>query len=103
MRAVRGRDMKHLLFQLGVVLAIAGAGPVLAADPSAKSPDASAKPAKEAKAKEKLICSTQEIAGSLIPKRVCQTQKEIDAQRRAVEDLNSERRELGGTKTEMLG
>ena len=95
--------MKHILFHLGVVLAIAGGSPVLGAEPPKKPPDANANSAKESSPKEKLICTKQEVAGSLIPKRVCQTQKQLDAQLRAVEDLNNERRELGGTRTELLG
>jgi hypothetical protein len=77
--------------------------PALGAEPSKPAPEAAAKPAKEAKPKEKVICTTEELAGSLIPKRVCHTQQQLDNQRQAVDDLNRERRELGGTKTEALG
>jgi hypothetical protein len=85
------------------VLAFAAVSPALAAEPSANPPQATAKPAKEATPKEKLVCTKDEVAGSLIPKRVCRTQKQVDAQLQAVEDLSKERRELGGTRTELLG
>jgi hypothetical protein len=86
-----------------VVFAIAAASPALAAEPATKAPPAAANPAKEANPKEKLVCTKDEVAGSLIPKRVCRTQKQIDAQLQAVEDLNKERREMGSTRTEALG
>ena len=95
--------MKHFLMNLAVVVALGGAAPALGAEPSKPQPDAKAKPSKDGDAKEKLICTKEEVAGSLIPKRVCQTQQQIDAQRTAVDDLVKERRELGGTKTEQLG
>jgi hypothetical protein len=96
------RDVKHFLMHLAVIAAL-GAAPAFGAEPSKPPPEAKAKPAKESDAKEKLICTRQEVAGSLIPKRVCQTQQQLDAQREAVEDLAKERRELGGTRTEALG
>jgi hypothetical protein len=86
-----------------VIFAITGAAPALGAEPSAKPPAAAAKQAKEAAPKDKLVCTRREVAGSVIPKRVCETQKQVDAQRQAVDDLVSERREIGGTRTEALG
>ena len=85
------------------VLAVVTASPARGAETPANPPQAAAKPAKEANPKEKLVCTKDEVAGSLIPKRVCRTQKQIDAQLQAVEDLNKERRELGSTRTEALG
>jgi hypothetical protein len=85
------------------VLAIAAASPAPGAEPSKRPPEASAKPVKEPNSKEKVVCATEEVAGSIIPRRVCRSQKQADAQRQAIEDLNSERKELGGTKTELLG
>src|SRR5436190_1468680 len=90
-----GRDVKHFLFHLGLAIALAGAAPVSGAEPSRQPADATAQPAKAANAKEKLICTKHEVAGSLIPVRVCETQKQRDAQLQAIEDLNKERRELG--------
>src|SRR5215207_5261085 len=72
---------------IAAALAIALATPALGAEPPAKPPEPTAKPSKAASPKEKLICTTDEVAGSLIPKRVCRTQKQIDAQLQATEDL----------------
>jgi hypothetical protein len=85
------------------LFAMAAASPGLAAETAAKPPQTAAKPAQETIPKEKLVCTKEEVVGSLVPKRVCRTQKQIDAQLQAVEDLNRERRELGGTRTEQLG
>jgi hypothetical protein len=79
-----------------VAFAAAATGPD-AEPPSKKSPEAIAKPANETKPKEKLTCTTEPVTGSLRARRVCVTQKQIDAQRQAVEDLNRDRRETGGT------
>ncbi|MDB5453807.1 MAG: hypothetical protein JWO33_2385 [Caulobacteraceae bacterium] len=77
-------------------LAIVAAAPVLATEPSKTPPQTPAKPADATSAKEKLVCTTEAVTGSLRPKRVCFTQKQISAQREAVDDLVRERRELGG-------
>jgi hypothetical protein len=95
--------LNYRLLCVGLALVLGVAGPVLGAEPAAKAADPAVKPAKPKADKQDLVCTTQEVAGSLIPKRVCQTRKQIDAQRQAVEDLSSERREQGGTKTELLG
>jgi hypothetical protein len=95
--------VKHFLFDLVIAIALAGAAPVSGAEPAKQPPTATAQPAKETNAKEKVICTKHEVAGSLIPKRVCETQKQRDAQLEAIQDLNKERRELGGTRSEALG
>jgi hypothetical protein len=83
--------------------ALAAAGAALAAEPPKKPPEAAAKPAVETNAKEQLVCTTEAVTGSLRPKRVCVSQKQINAQREAVEDLNRERRELGGASAGETG
>jgi hypothetical protein len=98
-----GTDVKPFLFHLALAIALAGAAPVSGAEPARQSPTATAQPSKETTPREKLICTKHEVAGSLIPKRVCETQKQRDAQLEAIQDLNKERRELGGTRTEGLG
>jgi hypothetical protein len=95
--------VKRLLIYSTVIVALGAASAAPGAEPSKPPQEAKTKPAKESDAKEKLICTKQEVAGSLIPKRICQTQQQLDAQRTAVDDLVKERRELGGTKTEQLG
>jgi hypothetical protein len=90
--------MRNLLSGVIVAVATAGAAPVLGAETAKTTPAATAKPSSEVKSKEKVVCTKDEVAGSLIPKRVCRTQAQVDAQLQAIEDLNKERREIGGLK-----
>jgi invasion protein IalB len=90
------RRLRSASTAIAAALALAGAAPGLAAEPSTTPPQAAATPADATSAKEKLVCTTETVTGSLRPKRVCLTQQQIKAQREAVDDLVRERRELGG-------
>ncbi|CAN5115767.1 hypothetical protein BH11PSE2_BH11PSE2_17390 [soil metagenome] len=76
-------------------LAMSGITGALAADTPAKPPETNAQPAKVPKPKEKLICTTEEVTGSLMRKRVCRTEQQIEAERRATEDLKNQRQGSG--------
>jgi hypothetical protein len=56
---------------------------------------APAKP-KAAKSDDKLVCERVTEVGTLIPKRVCRTQAQIEEERRAVERMDSERQTYSG-------
>jgi hypothetical protein len=65
-----------------LVLAAQAAGPT---EPAA-APAAAAAPAKVAKAKDdpqKIVCKTETVVGSLIPKRICLSQENWDAMSQA--------------------
>jgi hypothetical protein len=91
---------------LAAILAIALAGSVVAgsafaADDGGRIRPGRSAPAdkstdKKANTDEKLICSRETGTDSLIPKRVCRTQAQIDEERRGAQQLNDDRELLGG-------
>jgi hypothetical protein len=79
------------------------AAPAFAADTPAGGKPASAetatktgKPEKKAKTEEKLICTRETSTDSFLSKRVCRTQEQIDAERRAAQRFEDDRQLLGG-------
>lgn len=75
-------------------LVMAAATPSLGAEP-ARPPPATAPPGKDANLKDKPICTSEVPMGSLMPKRVCRTQAQINEDRRTVEDIKKERQGSG--------
>jgi hypothetical protein len=88
-------------FALVLVAALSMAAPALAADtPSTDKAPATATPAKpaadkKAKTEEKLICTRETSTDSFLSKRVCRTQEQIDADRRAAQRFEDDRQLLG--------
>lgn len=56
---------------LAILLVVMGAGPVLAAEPAPSTP--APKPAKAAPSPDDVICTEQEVTGSMFSQRVCLT------------------------------
>ena len=76
-------------------LAMALAAPALGADAPAKPTETGAQPGKDSlpkEPKEKLICTSEVVTGSVMNKRVCKTQKQIDDDRRSAKEM---RQQLG--------
>jgi hypothetical protein len=82
---------------LFALLALGCATPVFAAD-AAGAGDHSDKPATQATTppEERKICTMETATGSVMPKRVCRTRAEIEAQRREAERYRDQQNRLGG-------
>jgi hypothetical protein len=63
--------------------------------PAASVVPAAAKPPATA-AKEKLICVTEQVVGSRLPKRVCRTAAQAEARRDAAERTGQIIKDMGG-------
>ena len=81
---------------IAAALAMTIAAPTLGAEPPAKPPETAGQPANDAPPKEKLICTREAVTGSVMTKRVCRTPQQIDADRKASEDVKKMRGQ-GGT------
>lgn len=90
------------ILAIGLSAALLAAAPAMADTAPAK--DEAAKVASKTKAKppeevdangEKLICRKEEVIGSILPKRVCRTQAQIEADKRAAEQFGQDRNQLG--------
>ena len=77
--------------------------------PSANKPASAEKPAKpgsadkKANPEEKLICARETSTDSFLSKRVCRTQAQIDADRRAAQQLENDRQLVGGRPDQIPG
>jgi hypothetical protein len=73
------------------LLASISFAPALAAD----TPKSDAPPAKEAttakQPEQKLICTKEAQVGSIIPKKVCRTPEQVEAEREAARKVDEER------------
>jgi hypothetical protein len=77
------------------LLASISLAPAFAADTPSKPADAKPADAKPA-AEQKLICTKEAAVGSIIPKKVCRTPEQVEAERRAAREINDDRSRLGG-------
>jgi hypothetical protein len=82
-----GRKFPHNVFVrkvelmiLAVLAALAAVTPDAAPAPVAQAPAQAAAPA-TAKAKEDLVCKTEQVTGSRFPKKVCYSKAEYEAKR----------------------
>lgn len=71
-------------------LAMAAAAPALGADAPAKPPETAAPAGKESPPMEKLICTSEVATGSVMNKRVCKTQKQIDEDRKTAKEMKQQ-------------
>jgi hypothetical protein len=76
--------------------ALAADTPPAASKPAAVAPVKPGKTDKKANPEEKLICARETSTDSFLTKRVCRTQAQIEADRRAAEQLDNDRQLLGG-------
>jgi hypothetical protein len=79
-----------------VAMAMAVALPAMAAEPPAAAPKTVASPGKDARPKEKLVCTTEPVIGKLVPERVCRTAQQTKDDRETVEEIQRNRQGSGG-------
>jgi hypothetical protein len=97
------QDAMLKLLALTLTAASLIAAPAFAADTPAASKPSTAETAskggktdKKPKTEEKLICTREASTDSFLTKRVCRTQEQIDAERRAAQRFEDDRQLLGG-------
>ena len=83
-----------------IAAAMAAGVPALADEPPAAPAKAAAAAGKEAKPKEKLVCTTETAIGSLVPQRVCRSAQQTKDDRSTVEDIQRYRQ---GSGTPLIG
>ena len=99
--------MKPFTLALAAVWLLAA--PAFAADtptpakPAAPADAKAAKTDKKANPEEKLICTRETSTDSFLSKRVCRTQAQIDADRRAAQQLDNDRQLQGGRPDQIPG
>ena len=81
---------------IGMAMAMAAALPALSAEPPAPAPTAAPQAGKQAKPKEKLVCTTEAVIGKLVPERVCRTAQQTKDDRQTVEDIQRYHQGSGG-------
>ena len=97
--------MKSFCLALAAVSLLAA--PALAADtptkPAAPADPKAAKTDKKPNPEEKLICTRETSTDSFLTKRVCRTKAQIEADRRAAQQLDNDRQLLGGRPDQIPG
>jgi hypothetical protein len=85
------------LLPIALAIVTGFAAPAFAADaPSTAVKGAeSANPSKDTGKPEKLICTRETPTGSTIPVRVCRTRSQMEQERRATEQMQSQNRSVG--------
>jgi hypothetical protein len=89
---------KFLAIVLAIVTGLAAPAFAANAPPAAVQPAAKTESSKDAaKPEEKLICTREVPTGSTIPTRICRTKSQIEQDRRASEQIQSQNRTVGSS------
>jgi hypothetical protein len=93
MRPFRSGRSASAFASIAAFLAFAAA-PALAADPAPAKPPPAPAQEKAQKPKKDLVCTKEIPTGSIMPKRVCRTRAQVEADLRGVDDMNRDRQQV---------